>query len=133
MARAWSTISSKVMVDPPPLWCLCQGSIEAVKVESLREAHREYSRNQQGWPEKLPRAAGPLAWGTREVAGNVQNKGHVLSPAGTSTHDLLNKDAWKTDIRLERAERMDQPQSIPVPRSDTAAVGAPCRGRGGGL
>jgi hypothetical protein len=66
---------------------------------NLWTEHREYTRNRQGWPEKLPRAAGRFAWGTREDAYQVQPQGHGLSPSGTVTPDLLTQDVLKTDIR----------------------------------
>src|SRR5215475_10462729 len=62
------------MAAPPPFWHLCQGKAKSVKVDSIWEEHREYTRNMEEWQEKLTRFAGTLALGNREEAGKVSEK-----------------------------------------------------------
>src|SRR5262245_53226259 len=50
------------MATPPPRWRVYPGRATCVEMACLWKAHREYSRNRQGWQEKLLRAAGTVAW-----------------------------------------------------------------------
>src|SRR5262245_32474209 len=75
MARAWSTISSKVIADPPTLWHLCPGSATSVMVGTLGKEHREYTRNKEEWQEKSYRSAGTLTLGRPGAVGTAsENK-----------------------------------------------------------
>src|SRR5262245_15361216 len=58
------------MADPLTLWHVCQGRAMFVEADCPWQEHREYTRNREAWQEKLPRSAGPVAWGDRTEAGN---------------------------------------------------------------
>jgi hypothetical protein len=72
---------------------------------SVGKEHREYTRNLEGWPEKiapLGRAPGMGAIGKQPEP--FQHTANGLSPAVTFTHDPLNNDALlRQGGRLERS------------------------------
>jgi hypothetical protein len=60
-----------IQTDPPRLWRVCQGSATCVEVACRWDAHREYTRNREGWQENCTARQGPWPWGDEEAAETV--------------------------------------------------------------
>jgi hypothetical protein len=69
------------MAALPPRWRLCHARATFVKVESLWEEYRKYTRNLEGWPEKIaPLGRDPGMGAIGQPPETVQQQGNGRPP-----------------------------------------------------
>jgi hypothetical protein len=92
-----------------------------VEADCPWEEHREYTRNREAWPEKLPHSAGPLTVGAMgKTLQTFQNKENSLLPSLTSTRYPLN--AYSASIMAAVTPEAFTGTAAPLPPLQSRAV-----------
>jgi hypothetical protein len=117
MASAWSTISSKVIADPPTLWCVYHSRATSVEVGSLSNAQREYTKTREKSGGKLSCAAGTLAWprsGRRRQRARTQEVGGLpraqewATPLNGYNNSAINRKSRRHDRSIYAHRVLDR-------------------------